>query len=150
MSTDRAGAGSDSPRFTLNRAFAAGFGVVYLLVGLAGFTVTGDVDFVGEEGASLLGFGVNGLHNIVHLLVGAVLLGGAAAGHNAARAANLAIGVVYLLIGIAGPFVQDTAVDIVGLNGPDHLLHLGSAILLLLVALLGDKGRDRVAGRSGR
>jgi hypothetical protein len=106
------------------------------------------VPFAGEEGASLLGFGVNALHNIVHLLVAAVLIGGAAAGHTAARAANLTIGVIYLLLGIAGPFVQDTALDIVGLNGPDHLLHLGSAVLLLLVALVGDKGRDRMA--SGR
>lgn len=141
-----------TPPVTLNRAFAAAFGVVYLLIGLLGFTVTGDVPFAEEEGASLLGFGVNGLHNVVHILVGLVLLGGAAAGHAMARNANLAVGVVYLLLAIAGPFVQDTAADIVGLNGPDHLLHGGSAIVLLLVALVGDKGRarigaDRDAGR---
>jgi hypothetical protein len=128
---------------TMNRAFAGGFGVVYALVGLLGFAVSGAVPFAGEEGVSLLGFGVNGLHNIVHLLVGAVLIAGAAAGHAAARSANLAVGVVYLLLAVAGPFINDTALDVIGLNSADHLLHLATAVLLLAVALAGDKGTAR-------
>ena len=128
---------------TMNRAFAAGFGAVYALVGLVGFAVSGSVPFAGQEGASLLGFGVNGMHNIVHLLVGGVLLAGFASGHAAARSVNLAVGAVYLLLAVAGPFVNDTALDIVGLNGADHVLHLATALVLLGVALAGDKAVAR-------
>jgi len=135
--------GRETTGLSLNRVVAGGFGAVYLLVGLAGFLVTGDVPFAGEQGASLLGFGVNGLHNIVHLLVAAVLLGGAASGTAAARGANLGVGVFYVAAGVLGPFIQGTALDVLGLNGPDHLLHLGSAALLLAVALLADRGRRR-------
>ena len=53
---------------SLNRAVAAAFGAVFLLVGLIGFAVTGAVGFAGREGTALLGlFDVNPLHNIVHL-----------------------------------------------------------------------------------
>src|SRR5215218_5274449 len=47
-------------------------GVVYLLVGLAGFLVTGFDGFAAhDQEETLLGFAVNPLHNIVHLLIGA-------------------------------------------------------------------------------
>ena len=46
-------------------------GVVYLLVGLAGFLVTGFDNFAGHDHeTTLLGFAVNPLHNIVHILIG--------------------------------------------------------------------------------
>ena len=137
------GPGAPGKTMTLNRAFAGGFGAVYALVGLVGFAVSGSVPFAGQEGASLLGFGVNGLHNIVHLLVGAALLAGFAGGHAAARSVNLVVGAVYALLAIGGPFINDTAVDLFGLNGADHLLHLATAVLLLGVALAGDKAVAR-------
>src|SRR3982751_6354631 len=87
---------------TLNQTLSLAFGAVYALVGILGFFVSNDVDFAGKEGASLLGFDVNGLHNIVHLLIGVALLA-ASRTHAAARSANLTIGVVYLALGVLGP-----------------------------------------------
>ncbi len=127
----------DSGRM-LNRLLALAFGVVYALVGLGGFVVTGDVPFAGEEGNPLILFDVNGLHNIVHLLIGIALIA-ASRRLDTARGANLAIGVTYLLLGALGPVINDTPVDIIGLNGADHVLHLVSGALLAAVALLADK-----------
>lgn len=123
---------------SLNKLLALVFGVVYTLVGLAGFLITGDVPFAGQEGEPLILFDVNGLHNIVHLVIGLALV---AASRNlrTARGANLAIGVTYLVLGLLGPVINDTAVDVIGLNGWDHVLHLVSGALLAAVALLADK-----------
>jgi hypothetical protein len=123
---------------TLNQTLALAFGAVYALVGLLGFAVSGDVDFAGQDGASLLGFDVNGLHNIVHLLIGVVLLA-ASRTHAVAKSVNLTIGAVYVLLAVLGPFINDTAADIIGLNGADHLLHLLSGVLLVGVAVAADK-----------
>ncbi len=123
---------------SLNQTLALVFGAVYALVGLAGFFVSSDVPFFGKQGDSLLGFDVNGAHNIVHLLIGVALLVSAKT-LGAARSVNLAIGITYIALGVLGPFVDDTAVDIVGLNSADHGLHLASGLLLVGVALLADK-----------
>jgi hypothetical protein len=123
---------------SINSLVALIFGTVYALVGLAGFFVTGDVPFAGEEGVPLLGFAVNGLHNIVHLLIGVALIA-ASRRTESARAANLAIGATYILLGLLGPFINDTPVDVVGLNSADHVLHLVSGIALAATALAADK-----------
>ncbi|OLT49428.1 DUF4383 domain-containing protein [Cellulosimicrobium sp. CUA-896] len=121
-----------------NRLLAAVFGAVYLLVGLAGFVVTSGVGFAATEGRNLLVFEVNPLHNIVHLGIGAALLL-ASRSVGAARAVNVTIGAVYLLVGVLGLFLVGTAANIIALNGADNVLHLASAILLLGVGLAADK-----------
>ena len=124
-----------------NRLLAAVFGIVYLLVGLAGFAVTSGVGFAATEGTDLLLFEVNPLHNIVHLGVGAVLLIGSRT-VGSAKGVNVTIGAVYLLVGVLGLFLIGTGANIIALNGADNVLHLASAILLLGVGL----GADRRAG----
>ena len=121
---------------SLNRAVAAAFGAVFLLVGLIGFAVTGAVGFAGREGTALLGlFDVNPLHNIVHLAVGALLLAAAARGAAAARAANILVGAVYLLVGVVGLFVLTSDLNVIALNSADNVLHLASAAALLGIGL---------------
>jgi hypothetical protein len=127
-------------RTSVNRLVATIFGAVYLLVGLLGFTVSGQAGFIDTEGGLLLGiFEVNPLHNIAHLLIGAALLIGGLSSVAAARSVNTVVGVVYLLLGIVGFFLVDTALNILALNTADHFLHLGSAIVLLGAGLGADK-----------
>ena len=133
---------------SLNQTLSLAFGAVYAAVGVLGFFVSGDVDFAGEKGASLLGFDVNGLHSVVHLLIGVALIA-ASRTHAAARATNVTIGAVYLLLAALGPVINDTAADIIGLNGADHFLHAASGVLLVAVALAGDKARSVTAARQG-
>lgn len=129
-----------------NRLVGVIFGAVYLLVGVLGFTVTGGTGFLATDGGLLLGiFEVNPLHNIVHLAIGAALLIAGIAGVRAARATNGTVGAVYLLVGIVGFFIADTAANILALNTADHILHLGSALVLLVVALATDKREDLTA-----
>lgn len=134
-------------RTSPNRLVATIFGVVYLLVGLLGFAVTGGVAFFATEGGLLLGiFEVNPLHNVAHLLIGAALLAGGLVSAQAARATNITVGAAYLLLGIVGFFLVGTALNVLALNTFDHFLHLASAIVLLGVGLAA----DRSAQPSGR
>ena len=121
-----------------NRLVGAVFGIVYLLVGLAGFFVTTNVAFVATAGEPLIIFEVNPLHNIVHLLVGAALLVGSRTVRSA-KVVNSTVGGVYLLVGIVGLFLIGSAANILALNGADNVLHFASAILLLGVGLAADR-----------
>lgn len=127
-------------RKSINRTVATVFGVIYLVVGLLGFLVTSGVGFTAPEGGHLLGiFEVNPLHNIVHLLIGAVLLAAGSKSLPAARSANIGVGAAYLLVGIIGLFIDGTDINFLALNSADHFLHFGSALLLLIVGLTQDK-----------
>ena len=121
---------------SVNSTVAAVFGAVYTLVGLAGFFVS--ETFAATDDNTLLGFEVNHLHNIVHLLIGLALLG-ASRRTETARRLNLLIGGTYVVLGIIGWFIQDTAANIIALNAPDHVLHLVSGALLVAVAVAADK-----------
>jgi Domain of unknown function (DUF4383) len=137
--TTQAGTGGGSPR-ALNVLLGFGLGAVYLLIGLVGFTVSGGYGFASHDGGKLLGlFMVNPLHNVVHLLVGVLLLVGAYAGVRMARGINLLVGAVYLLVGVLGLFLLNSTANILALNSADNVLHLGSALVLVAVALTQDR-----------
>jgi hypothetical protein len=126
-----------------NRLLATVFGVVYLLVGLVGFAVTGFSDFAGTNtGDKLIVFEINPLHNIVHILIGALLLLASRA-VSTAKGANTLVGAVYLLVGIIGLFIIDSDANILSLNAADNVLHFASAIVLLGVGLSQDKNVRR-------
>ncbi len=146
MSNSYSGGGGTTTGRSPNQLLGMVFGVVYLLVGLVGFLVTNGVGFVARDGRALLGlFELNPLHNIVHLLVGALLLFGATRGPATAKAVNTLVGAVYLVVGILGLFILQTGANILALNGADNVLHLASAALLLGVGLTQDKARTTSA-----
>lgn len=128
-------------RIGLNSIVAFGFGAIFALVGVAGFTVSGGHTAAGHEGGDLLGvFQVNVLHNVVHLAVGAVMLGAAVAGTHAARLTNTAVGAVYLLLAVVGLFILgDSPANIIALNGADNGLHAVLGVALLGVGLAADR-----------
>lgn len=119
----------------LNRLFGFVFGAVYLVVGVAGFTVTGGVGFAATQGKALLLFDLNPLHNLVHLAVGALLLLGALVGPTAAKGVNILVGVVYLLVGLAGLFVVGNALNFLAINHADNGLHIVTGLLALVLGL---------------
>ena len=126
---------------SVNRLVGYVFGGIYVAIGLLGFTVSGGHEFAGHDGGKLLGiFMVNPLHNVAHVLIGAVLLAAAAGGIRAAKSVNTAIGAAYLLLGILGLFIAgDHGANILALNSADNVLHFASAVLLLGVGLTQDK-----------
>jgi hypothetical protein len=124
----------------LNTLVAFVFGAVFVLVGLAGFVVSGGHHAVGSDGGKLLGlFQVNVVHNLVHLAVGAVMIGAAIAGARAARMVNLLFGVVYLAVFVFGLFALGNALNFLALNAADNGLHLVLGAVLLAVGLLSGR-----------
>lgn len=125
--------------------FALVFGVVYLVVGLVGFAVTGFDNFAGKTfDEELIIFAINPLHNIVHIGLGAVWLG-AAAKHATAKSANMLLGVVLLLVfvlGIAG-VLEFLAIKDAG--AADNYLHIATAALALYFGSVGAEGPARAA-----
>lgn len=105
-------------------------GAVFLLVGILGFipgitTNYSEMTFASHDsGAMLLGiFGVNILHNVVHLLFGVI---GLATARSAATAKSFLLigGAIYLLLWIFGLVIDlDSAINFVALNTPDNWLH---------------------------
>src|SRR3954451_6122564 len=130
--------------WTPAQRFAAAFGAVYLLVGIAGFALTGVSDFAGHHHHTLLIFAVNPLHNVVHVLLAVVWLA-AAPRHRTARPGKLAPGVVLGLVTVLG-FVGVT--DMLGMSGfadPDNFLHLATATLALYFGSVAAGGPERAA-----
>ena len=122
--------------------FALAFGVVYLVVGLVGFAVTGFDNFASEvPGDKLIVFAINPLHNIAHIGVGALLLVGSSR-HETAKSVNLMVGVVYLLLAILG-FAGVLVEDLLNVNQADNFLHIGTAALAIY---FGTAGAARMPG----
>ncbi len=127
-------------RRSVNQIVGLVAGLVFIGVGLLGFSVSGGHHPVGAEGGALLGiFQVNVLHNLVHVVVGAALVLGAIAGPRVARTINALVGAVYVLVGVAGLFIVDSAANVIALNGNDNILHLLAGGALLALAGLTDR-----------
>jgi len=123
---------------------ALAVGIVFLLVGLAGFipgltSEVGDMTFAGHDsGAMLLGlFQVSGLHNVVHLVFGAAGVALARAA-SSARAYLIGGGATYLALWLYGLVIDKSSqANFVPLNAADDWLHfvLGLGMIALGVVL---------------
>jgi|TARA_Y100000310_G_scaffold109178_1_gene107604 hypothetical protein len=94
-----------------NQTWAKVIGIIFLLVGILGFIL----------GGSVFGFTVNTLHNIVHLLTGAVWAWAGFAAGAPVKKVNTHLGGIYLvvfLLGIIG------LLGFLNVNGADNVLHL--------------------------
>src|SRR4051794_34908970 len=120
-------------------------GIVFLLVGIAGFIpgVTSNFDqltFAGHDSDALLMgiFQVSILHNIVHILFGIAGLV-AARTFNSARGYLIIGGFVYLALFLYGLLIDtNSSANFVPVNNADNWLHLVLGIgMIALGALLG-------------
>jgi hypothetical protein len=149
MSTsDATGTGRDG--MTWPQMLALAIGAIYTLVGIIGFFITGFDDFAAHTNEALLGFSINPLHNIVHLLIGvagialARTLGGART-YGWLLAAGYGAAFIYGLFA-AG---KEEPLNFLSLNWADNwLLHLPSVLAGLVIAL--GPVRDAVHGRNTR
>ena len=144
--------GRGAGRTTLQGA-ALAVGIVFLLVGIAGFipgitTSYGDLGFAGQDsGAKLIGlFQVSILHNIVHQLFGVV---GVAAARSWAGARGYLVGggAVYLVLWLYGLLVdKQSGANFVPLNAADDWLHLllGLGMIALGMVLARRRSHDPV------
>ena len=123
--------------------FALVFGAVYLIVGIAGFFVTGFDGFTAETyDEKLIIFPVNPLHNVVHVVLGLGWLG-AASSPSAARAVNTLYGIILILVGVLGMLKVLQFLAIEDAASADNYLHLGSGILSLAFGTVASGDRVR-------
>jgi len=109
-------------------------GVIYSLIGILGFLVTGVEDFAAETDKTLLGFEINPLHNLVHLAIGIV---GLAMWRrlDTARAYGWLLAAGYGLAFLYGLFAAGNSdINFLSINGADNGLHLVSALAGLAIA----------------
>jgi hypothetical protein len=122
---------------------AMAVGVVFVLVGIAGFipgitTNLGDLEFAGpDSGAELLGiFQVSVLHNVVHLIFGALGIY-AASSFSASRLYLIGGGLVYALLVVYGAIVDKASdANFVPLNSADDWLHVVLAAGMIALGLI--------------
>ncbi len=125
------------------QTFALAFGVVYLLIGLVGFAVTGFDGFAAESyNEELVIFALNPLHNIVHIAIGGLWIGSSRT-HQAAKSTNTLVGAVYGLVFLLGLLGVLKFLAIEDAAEPDNYLHLVTAALALYFGTAGAEGRGR-------
>ncbi|WP_222271157.1 DUF4383 domain-containing protein [Modestobacter marinus] len=119
---------------------ALALGVVYALIGVVGFFITGFADFFGNHtgptmshGETLLGFMINPMHNVVHLLIGVV---GIALSRTlrGARTYGLVLLAGYGAAFVYGLFAVGQDWDFLNLNWADNILHLVTAVVGAAIA----------------
>jgi hypothetical protein len=110
-------------------------GVVFVLVGVVGFVAP-----------TLLGAHLTPVHNLVHIVSGAIALYfGFAGSASAAKGFCLIFGIVYLLLGVAGWFLgtgEEHMFNIgtlLMLGKMDHIIHVLLGLVFLIGGLLGGK-----------
>ena len=106
------------------------FGVILLLVGVLGF-----VPGITNDGMLLGIFMVDGLHNIIHLVIGLAALA-AAWGMYSNRLFFQVFGVVYAIVAVLGFAMGGNILGLFMTNMADHLLHLVLAIVFLYVGFM--------------
>ncbi len=124
----------------LARLVALVFGAVFVLVGILGFipaiSPTADaVQGMDVADAAVLGLvPVNAIANIVHLVLGAVLLYASTSTATALMVVR-AFGVAYLLLGIIG-LLAPNGFGIMPLGGGEMIVHFLTAIVFLVVGFM--------------
>ena len=128
--------------WTTNRVVALVIGIVFLVIGILGLLID-------TTGGYLLGFQVDLVHNLVHLITGVLGLWAAFGGWS--RRFNQVFGIIYLLVGIAGLFpvfyFGGKLLGLMAVNGADNVLHL---VVGLVAALVGFFVHDDVTDTGSR
>ena len=119
-------------------------GAVLLVAGVAGFLVDADFQTGDIDGDKLIGFEVNGFHNLVHLLSGFLLLA-AAPRRGASKVVALVFGLVYGAVAIAGLADGDDFIGLFPVNTADNILHIVLSALGVLAAIASDTEEPGVA-----
>src|SRR4051794_294763 len=134
------------------RLYAGLVGATLVVAGIIGFFYSASFGSPGDVDAVFGILDVNGWHNVVHILTGALGLLAFGAGVYAARQYALALGVVYLIVAVWGFIVGDgdQILGIIPVNTEDNVLHLllGLAGLAAGLATAG-AGRPARAGTAG-
>src|SRR5918995_3447067 len=118
-------------------------GLSLLLAGILGFIVDSNFDTGdGINGGKLLSiFEVNGIHNLVHLASGLVLLA-ASPKRASAKTVAIAFGLVYGIVTIIGLIDGETVLGLIPVNSADNVLHIALSLLGLIAGFMSRADDD--------
>jgi hypothetical protein len=125
-------------------------GASLLLAGILGFLADSAFDTgSGIDGDKLLGiFEVNGIHNIVHIASGLLLLA-ASPKRASAKTVAIAFGLVYGIVTIIGLIDGKTVLGLIPVNPADNVLHIALSLLGLITGFMS-RGSDDVPANEPR
>ena len=104
---------------------SAVFGIAFLAAGILGFFPN---PLVSTDGI----FEVNFMHNLVHVLTGAVFLFGASRPEHVARITLQSVGIAYVGVSILGFLTEGSMLlGLVHINEADRWLHVGLAAAIV-------------------
>jgi uncharacterized protein DUF4383 len=135
MSATSGNTGTGRGAMTWPQMLALAFGAIYLLVGVVGFFITGFGNFFAHDtNQTLLGFEINGMHNVVHIVIGVagLLLARTLAG---ARTYGWLLAIGYGAAFVYGLIAIGKTWDFLSINAADNVLHVLTAIVGLAIAL---------------
>jgi hypothetical protein len=160
-----AAAGRTDRRRTPAQWYCLLAGLSLLLAGILGFIVDSSFDTGdGINGGKLLSiFEVNGIHNLVHIASGLLLLA-ASPKRASAKTVAIAFGLVYGIVTIIGLIDGETVLGLIPVNPADNVLHIALSLLGLAAGFMsrgsddvpvneprtvGDKREDRARAGAG-
>ena len=118
-------------------------GLALLGAGILGFIVDSAFDTGnGVDGGKLLGiFEVNGIHNLVHIASGLLLLA-ASPKRASAKTIALLFGIVYGAVALIGLIDGSDVFGLIPVNPADNILHIALSLVGILAALASPADRD--------
>ena len=118
-----------------------------VVAGIIGFFYSSDFGDPGDVDGVLGILDVNGWHNVVHIVTGALGLVAYSAGAYAARTYALGFGAVYIVVAIWGFIVGDgdAILSIIPVNTEDNILHLLIGIAGLAAGAASPRPTEDVA-----
>lgn len=128
--------------------FALAAGVLYVVTAVAGFLLIGLGNFPLLPKATLVIFGINPLHNLLHLVVGMLWIY-AATSLTMARRTNVILGVAFGALTVLGLMNLLGFLGVSGIADPDNFLHLISAALSLYFGTAGATRSDDLSRPTG-
>jgi hypothetical protein len=130
---------------TIDQMYSVLLGLVVIVLGIIGFSLTGFTNFTEMTDHAIFGlFQTNGFHNLVYIIFGLLwLLGASALTPAGNQGMNIAVGGALLLVAVLGYLGYLSLLSIpAGING-DNILHLAVALASVIVGggLLSGSGR---------
>ena len=104
------------------------FSVVFLSLGVLGF-----VPGITSDGMLLGIFEVDMVHNIIHLVSGAVFAYAAMQSAKMSKMVFKVFGVIYAIVAVVGLMQGDTVLGLIATNMADHVPHVILAVAMLYI-----------------
>ncbi|MFD4026633.1 DUF4383 domain-containing protein [Streptomyces sp. NPDC058576] len=120
---------------TIYRIGAGLCGAILVVFGSLGFA--DQLSFFNTSGSQIAGLSSNGLLSLISLLVGALLIAGAAVGGNVASTVNMTVGSLFLISGFIHLFILDRAANILDFSMPNVIFSFVMGLLILTFGMYG-------------